>query len=162
MSPVARLTIEGLALSLLSLLFFEDGFGIGYIIKDHGIQFSVSSKHRQTKRYVNTLENVLLELKRILNSSSSVVCHGSHDNYAIYPADPNRATLKYIASQHEEYGEYGDFYGESILDEKPDSSGNWFSNVVPRHSLRLSEINKASLRLSFDDGIASASSGSTD
>ena len=43
-----------------------DGFGIGYIIKDDGISICASSKHRQTKRFVDTLESYLLEIRRIL------------------------------------------------------------------------------------------------
>jgi carnitine O-acetyltransferase len=43
-----------------------DGFGIGYIIKDDTISICVSSKHRQTKRFVDTLESYLLEIRRIL------------------------------------------------------------------------------------------------
>lgn len=42
------------------------GFGIGYIIKDEGINICISSKHRQTKRFVDTLESYLLEVRRIL------------------------------------------------------------------------------------------------
>ncbi|EFQ30134.1 choline/Carnitine O-acyltransferase [Colletotrichum graminicola] len=47
-----------------------DGFGIGYIIKDDGISICVSSKHRQTKRFVDTLESYLLEVRRILRITS--------------------------------------------------------------------------------------------
>lgn len=43
-----------------------DGFGIGYIIKDESISICISSKHRQTKRFVDTLESYLLEVRRIL------------------------------------------------------------------------------------------------
>ncbi|CAM1504149.1 Fc.00g017400.m01.CDS01 [Cosmosporella sp. VM-42] len=43
-----------------------DGFGIGYIIKDDCISICVSSKHRQTARFVDTLESYLLEVRRIL------------------------------------------------------------------------------------------------
>ncbi|KPM39442.1 putative mitochondrial carnitine O-acetyltransferase [Neonectria ditissima] len=43
-----------------------DGFGIGYIIKDDGISICVSSKHRQTARFIDTLESYLLEIRRIL------------------------------------------------------------------------------------------------
>lgn len=43
-----------------------DGFGIGYIIKDDTISICVSSKHRQTKRFVAALESYLLEIRRIL------------------------------------------------------------------------------------------------
>ncbi len=47
-----------------------DGFGIGYIIKDDGISICVSSKHRQTKRFIDTLESYLLEIRRILRINS--------------------------------------------------------------------------------------------
>jgi carnitine O-acetyltransferase len=43
-----------------------DGFGIGYIIKDDGLAICVSSKHRQTKRFVDTFESYLLEIRRTL------------------------------------------------------------------------------------------------
>ncbi|PHH87509.1 hypothetical protein CDD83_8756 [Cordyceps sp. RAO-2017] len=47
-----------------------DGFGIGYIIKDESISICVSSKHRQTKRFVDTLESYMLEIRRILRITS--------------------------------------------------------------------------------------------
>jgi carnitine O-acetyltransferase len=47
-----------------------DGFGIGYIIKDEGISICASSKHRQTKRFVDALEGYLLEIRRILKASN--------------------------------------------------------------------------------------------
>ena len=43
-----------------------DGFGIGYIIKDDSISICASSKHRQTKRFVDSIESYLLEIRRIL------------------------------------------------------------------------------------------------
>ena len=46
-----------------------DGFGIGYIIKDEGISICASSKHRQTKRFVDALETYLLEIRRVLRST---------------------------------------------------------------------------------------------
>ncbi|KAM3527828.1 hypothetical protein NHJ13051_002729 [Beauveria bassiana] len=46
-----------------------EGFGIGYIIKDESISICVSSKHRQTKRFVDALESYLLEIRRILRLS---------------------------------------------------------------------------------------------
>ncbi|KAK3371301.1 Choline/Carnitine o-acyltransferase-domain-containing protein [Lasiosphaeria ovina] len=47
-----------------------DGFGIGYIIKDDGISICVSSRHRQTRRFIDTLESYLLEIRRILRIAS--------------------------------------------------------------------------------------------
>lgn len=48
-----------------------DGFGVGYIIKDERIAICCSSKHRQTKRFVNTLEAYLLEIRRVLRICAS-------------------------------------------------------------------------------------------
>ncbi|ETV71669.1 hypothetical protein, variant [Aphanomyces astaci] len=49
-----------------------EGFGIGYIIKDDGIQFCVASKHRQTQRYCDTLESYLLQMQAMLTKEESV------------------------------------------------------------------------------------------
>jgi hypothetical protein len=49
-----------------------DGFGIGYIIKNDGISYSVCSKHRQTRRFVRSLHTTLLEMKDLLKSASNV------------------------------------------------------------------------------------------
>ena len=49
-----------------------DGFGIGYIIKEDGLQYSISSKHRQTRRYAMTLLKVLLEFEKLMTPLSSV------------------------------------------------------------------------------------------
>ncbi|TMW64400.1 hypothetical protein Poli38472_013022 [Pythium oligandrum] len=43
-----------------------DGFGIGYIIKNEGIQVCASSKHRQTARYLKNLEAYLLRIQDLL------------------------------------------------------------------------------------------------
>ncbi|KAL8952705.1 MAG: hypothetical protein Q9222_001404 [Ikaeria aurantiellina] len=45
-----------------------DGFGIGYIIKEDSISICISSKHRQTKRFVESLEAYFGEIKRLLRS----------------------------------------------------------------------------------------------
>ncbi|KAF8801868.1 CoA-dependent acyltransferase, partial [Phlegmacium glaucopus] len=43
-----------------------DGYGIGYIIKEDGISVCVSSKHLQTRRFLDTLSNYLLDIQRQL------------------------------------------------------------------------------------------------
>ena len=43
-----------------------DGFGIGYIIKEDSISICASSKHRQTKRFIESLEAYFLEIRRLL------------------------------------------------------------------------------------------------
>ncbi|CAB9509949.1 Putative mitochondrial carnitine O-acetyltransferase [Seminavis robusta] len=154
----------------------QDGFGIGYIIKDHGVQFAISSKHRQTKRFVNELENTLIALKRLLNAISSVVC-GGHHNHVIHQAHVE------IKAEQESDDMYGDFWGESVLDstkasaegsrkndtkanspkkneDEPDSK--LFSMVVRKDSLCLTDIKQIGLHLSFDESVESGSSGASD
>lgn len=43
-----------------------DGYGIGYIIKEDGISVCASSKHLQTRRFLDTLQSYLLEIQRVL------------------------------------------------------------------------------------------------
>ena len=47
----------------------EDGFGIGYIIKEDSMAICVSSKHRQTKRFIDALESYLLEMRKLLRTT---------------------------------------------------------------------------------------------
>ncbi|KAL7537770.1 hypothetical protein ACHAWF_005893 [Thalassiosira exigua] len=49
-----------------------DGFGIGYIIRDNGLQYSISSKHRQTQRYAHTLKQTLIDMGNLLEPLSHV------------------------------------------------------------------------------------------
>ncbi|KAJ6455968.1 acyltransferase ChoActase/COT/CPT [Mycena vitilis] len=43
-----------------------DGYGIGYIIKEDGLSICASSKHKQTRRFLDTLKGYLLDVQRIL------------------------------------------------------------------------------------------------
>ena len=43
-----------------------DGYGIGYIIKDDGISVSASSKHLQTRRFLDTLASYLRDVQAML------------------------------------------------------------------------------------------------
>ncbi|KAF8801872.1 acyltransferase ChoActase/COT/CPT [Phlegmacium glaucopus] len=43
-----------------------DGYGIGYIIKEDGISVCASSKHLQTRRFLDTLQGYLLDIQRLL------------------------------------------------------------------------------------------------
>lgn len=42
------------------------GYGIGYIIKEEGISVCASSKHLQTRRFLDTLENYLVEVQKMV------------------------------------------------------------------------------------------------
>ncbi|KAI9445883.1 acyltransferase ChoActase/COT/CPT [Lactarius indigo] len=43
-----------------------DGYGLGYIIKDDGLSVCASSKHLQTRRFLDTLQGYLEEVQRVL------------------------------------------------------------------------------------------------
>ncbi|AQZ17617.1 YAT1 (YAR035W) [Zygosaccharomyces parabailii] len=47
-----------------------NGFGIGYIIRDDSITFAVSSRHRQTQRFVSLIEHSLLEIDHVFSRKS--------------------------------------------------------------------------------------------
>jgi carnitine O-acetyltransferase len=49
----------------------SNGFGIAYIIKANSLTVCVSSKHRQTKRFVDTLKNYLEEVRYIYDAELS-------------------------------------------------------------------------------------------
>ncbi|KAK0253536.1 hypothetical protein B0A54_16132 [Friedmanniomyces endolithicus] len=46
-----------------------EGFGIGYIIKDGSVSICASSKHRQTRRFVDAIEGYFLEMRRLLRAA---------------------------------------------------------------------------------------------
>ena len=43
-----------------------EGFGIGYIIKDEGISVCATSKHLQTRRYLDTLSSYLKDVQQMV------------------------------------------------------------------------------------------------
>lgn len=45
-----------------------EGFGIGYIIKDDSVSICASSKHRQTRRFIDALEAYFIEIRRLLRT----------------------------------------------------------------------------------------------
>ena len=48
----------------------SEGFGIGYIIKEDSVSICASSKHRQTQRFINSIESYLLEIRKLLKTVS--------------------------------------------------------------------------------------------
>jgi carnitine O-acetyltransferase len=87
----------------------QDGFGIGYIIKDFGIQYAVASKHRQTRRYANMLEQVLREFQSLMKPISKVKVGLSRKNISQLP-------------KHSE--SFGDIWGESAAPPKSPQAEN--------------------------------------
>ncbi|CAH7684772.1 choline acetyltransferase [Phakopsora pachyrhizi] len=51
----------------------QDGYGIGYIIKDEGLSFVISSKNLQNKRFRNILRSYLIEIKNLLIKTSRTI-----------------------------------------------------------------------------------------
>jgi carnitine O-acetyltransferase len=80
-----------------------DGFGIGYIIKDNAISYSVCSKRRQTQRYVQSLERCLNEIQALLQPISSV---------SVEPERPFRRDESGSGKTSSE-ASYGDIWGEN-------------------------------------------------
>jgi carnitine O-acetyltransferase len=68
-----------------------DGFGIGYIIKDDGISICASSKHRQTKRFVDALESYLLEMRKLLRATQRTT--SAPKSSRAREASPSRARM---------------------------------------------------------------------
>ena len=106
----------------------EYGFGIGYIIKDDGLQFCISSHHRQTSRFVKTLEAFLLEVKNILKESerSSV---NEWERGTTPPKDEE------AASDSEEYG-YGYFDMGDLPSVVIDNTDKFSSRLVRSRSFQ--------------------------
>lgn len=96
-----------------------DGFGVGYIIKDSRIQYSISSKHRQTKRFAHAIHQTLNEIRDFLEplKSQSLGYHNATSN----PIKKSNG-VSMNANVGLEFSEgYDDFYGDSInsADVKP-------------------------------------------
>ena len=89
-----------------------DGLGIGYIIKDHGVHFAISSKHRQTKRYAHTLDCVLNEMGQLFTPKTSI--HVPSEPSTSHPErgldTGERRSLRNLPIA---YDSYGDVWGES-------------------------------------------------
>ncbi|EFP74595.1 hypothetical protein PGT21_028718 [Puccinia graminis f. sp. tritici] len=49
----------------------SDGYGIGYIIREDGLSFVISSKHLQTRRFLESLRAYFLEIRKILLSEAN-------------------------------------------------------------------------------------------
>ena len=141
----------------------SDGFGVGYIIKDYGISYSVSSKHRQTSRYVRTLETVLQELQSVLKPFDLVQVRTKTKLSEMAPTGGPP-----LSEQHQFSSSY-DFYGEMASsrsarwasssqptsfnsnDESVSSHSRFYSMVKRRGSVDLSDAPHITLNLSDDE-----------
>jgi carnitine O-acetyltransferase len=127
----------------------SDGLGCGYIIKDHGISYALTSKSRQTQRYARTLETVLKEIQSVLQPLSNV--------QVINRAPP--------PSSRPQAATYDDFYGESARghpesrrllsltsNDSLASMGRYYSTVSRQPSVNLRDAPYITLNLAEDTG----------
>jgi hypothetical protein len=115
---------------------------VGYIIKDHALQYSVSSKHRQTRRFVRSLEVVLSELKGLLMTSMRSVKVQQQKSQPIMvknQSSASSASLKPRSSKPVAVSDdYDGYYGEmspappTSSPSQEDSATKYFSKVMVR------------------------------
>jgi len=106
-----------------------EGYGIGYIIKDDGIQFCVSSKHRQTARYIMTLQKFLNGMQELLHEDAAQTVVNMNSDEIV------KDELK----NDEDTGGYDSIYGISEMAFKQyeirqatlQATGETLTNVVP-------------------------------
>ncbi|KAA8634092.1 hypothetical protein SMACR_02348 [Sordaria macrospora] len=84
-----------------------EGFGIGYIIKDECISICVSSRHRQTRRFVDTLESYLLEIRRILRIAARNAATANGGNAACPAANKGMSRAREIDAASATNGQEG-------------------------------------------------------
>eukprot|EP00978_Attheya_sp_CCMP212_P024111 scaffold75322_cov44-Attheya_sp.AAC.2 len=120
------------------------GKGVGYIIKDHALQYSVSSKHRQTRRFVRSLEVVLSELKGLLMSAMRSVEVQQQQAQPIMVKKQSSASVSSLEPRSSKpvafSDDYDGYYGElspapplpPTSSPQEDSATKYFSKVILR------------------------------
>ncbi len=81
----------------------QDGFGIGYIIRDNGLQYSISSKHRQTERFAHTLKQTLIDMGKLIQPMNSLKVECSRTG--TQNVEKDNATAEYLEAYSDTYGE---------------------------------------------------------
>lgn len=127
----------------------SDGFGVGYIIKDHGLTYSVSSKHRQTQRYVRSLATTLKELQTLLLPLSNIQVHKKRTNLTEVQESLNRKDGLFLRRESSSaVAEYPDIWGERTAPSTDPTANNsqaalptkskpFYSVVSRQHSFDL-------------------------
>lgn len=121
----------------------SNGFGIGYIIKDNSISICASSKHRQTKRFLDTLKGYLLEVEQIYLDSLEDAKDGSSINNST--AEVIKQTIP-VFKRHNLSKLFGGYEIDAYqVDKNPDLIKSRGGSPEPRfndsvtHKLRLAE-----------------------
>ena len=109
-----------------------EGFGIGYIIKDDSISICASSKHRQTKRFIDAIESYFLEMRRLLRATRKA---GEGSKHASKAREAERVEV--VGKKGRAVGKGTDIgaqdNGEPEQEEDEDGLGGckFFSNTIP-------------------------------
>ena len=82
-----------------------DGFGIGYIIKDGSVSICASSKHRQTKRYIDALESYFIEIRKLLRQTRRRGASSDKQVSRVREAEENRPKGQRLKSRGRVVGE---------------------------------------------------------
>lgn len=123
------------------------GFGIGYIIKDDSISICASSKHRQTSRFLTTLESYLNEVYRVfkdVNSPKTVLSAPIETKPGVGVPAPHPRKTDHLSSLLGGYG-YFDMGEDDIKSRGPSPEPPFLNRNNSGFSIR--EIGKK-LRLS--------------
>jgi len=150
-----------------------DGFGIGYIIKDNGISYTVTSKHRQTQRFVQMLQNTLESIREMIGSAGSLQVSRHHmaackdEESAPPPPPPKEQSLSATNGNGIYYLEDYDFYGETKQLSSPritseleksdaslrslSSNSEYVSNVMRKQALDLRSLQNVGVNVSSND-----------
>jgi len=106
-----------------------DGFGIGYIIKDSSIHYSISSKHRQTSRYASVLEASLREMASLFRSKED-------KPYSMKKGSSKRGnSFAFKCKSMFSNGEGANTSQDEAKDESNDAYGDLWGITSPRHML---------------------------
>jgi len=81
----------------------QDGFGIGYIIRENGLNYSISSKHRQTERFAHTLKQTLIDMGKLIQPMSSLKVECSRT--VKQDVEKDNAATEYLEAYSDTYGE---------------------------------------------------------
>ena len=68
-----------------------DGFGIGYIIRDTGLQYTIASKNRQTHRFAAQISRYLLEVKQMCKQRETLVVRSFRPTGVVFKGEAPKA-----------------------------------------------------------------------
>jgi len=150
-----------------------DGFGIGYIIKDNGISYTVTSKHRQTQRFVQMLQNTLESIQEMIGSTGSLQVSRHHitackdEESAPPPQQKEPSSLATNGNGIYYLEDYDDFFGETKQLSSPritseleksdaslrslSSNSEYVSNVMRKQALDLRSLQNVGVNVSSND-----------